>query len=92
MFSVCTIDAGVYHDHACIIKAGEHPFIVADSYVLYAKPMAAHHDGLKKKTDGWVYYEKAPVSADLLVRIVDGADKSRHTPRWAKVSMRNAKG
>lgn len=92
LFSVCTIVEGVYHDPACVVRAGEHPFIGTDSYVLYARPMVAHYESLKKLTDGWVYYERPPVSAELLARVVEGSQKSKHIPRWAKISLRNSLG
>jgi hypothetical protein len=84
LFSFCRIIAGVFHDPACVAKAGEHEFLAADSYVFYQKPEQLRHDAMIKCVGGWTYKPKADLSAALFERVCAGVTASRFTPRWAK--------
>jgi hypothetical protein len=46
--SASTIRAGIAYDATCEIAPGEHPFIQAASYILYARPAKLRHEGIIK--------------------------------------------
>ena len=84
LFSICTIRPPAFHDPSCILAAGDHEFIKADSYVLYAKPAQLNHHSIIKCVAGWTYLVKEDVSEEVFKKVCDGILGSIHTPRWAK--------
>lgn len=79
-----SIKAGCTFDDACILKAGEHPFITHDSYVEYrfARWDTAEHIG--DLVQSGVFSKKEPCSPDLLQKVVNGALRSRRISREFK--------
>lgn len=72
------------YDDACIIQAGEHPFIQHKSYISYRNARidsVAHIENLLEKG---VFIEKEPCSQKLLEKILQGALKSKRIPREFK--------
>lgn len=84
LLSVSTIQAGIHHDPACMIKAGEHPFITHDSYVVYRRARTTSATLITKCVDGWLYIKKEPVSQALLQRMCAGIMASNFTPFFAQ--------
>lgn len=72
-----SIKRNVFHDPACLVAPGEHPFITVNSFVEYrlARTIDAAH--IAKCVDGWVYTAREPVSPALLQRICDGVEVTR---------------
>lgn len=90
LVSISTIRPNVFHDPACVIKAGEHPFIKDDSFAVYRlaqTPTAAH---ITKCVDGWVYMKKESVSDALLQRMCEGVEKSQFAPARIQTYYRGA--
>jgi hypothetical protein len=81
LVSVSSIKPNVFHDPACLISAGEHPFITVASFVEYrlARTIDAAH--IVKCVDGWLYTPREPVSPPLLQRMCDGVELSRFVPK-----------
>lgn len=71
-------------DSACIIEAGEHPFIQHQSYVFYEKIQIIDHEHVCTCVRTGVYRPAQKVSVELLERIVTGIQASSFTPRKFK--------
>lgn len=84
MVSVTTVKPEYPHDPACVIRAGEHPFIVHDSYVYYRDPRVESVDHVEKMVLTSVWQERDPCSAELLQRIRAGLLSSTRVPRHIK--------
>lgn len=67
-------------DTTCIVRAGEHPFVRQDSFVLYRAAQLYMTSHLAKMVDGWVYRPGAPASEALTQRILEGFTLSPFTP------------
>lgn len=88
LVSISTVRANRPHDATCLIENGEHDFVQAQSYVLYAMPRQLPHIGIVKCVAGSLYFPKTDCSANLLQKICDGVSVSPMTPRWAKEYFR----
>lgn len=84
MVSVTTIRPDFPHDSACVIRAGEHPFVTHDSYVYYRDPRIESVEHVQAMVDQAVWQSKDPCSADLLRRIKAGLLSSARVPRYVK--------
>lgn len=75
---------GRFVDSACLLSAGEHPFIVQDSYVLYRSAIIQPGTRLSNMVDGWVYRVGQPATEDLTDKILAGFGVSKFTPKFIK--------
>lgn len=71
-------------DPACIIEAGEHPFIQHQSFVLYERIQIMDHQHVCHCVNTGVYRPATKVSVELLDRIICGIQDSSFTPRKFK--------
>lgn len=79
---LCTI-RGVQYDNSCVLKIGEHPFAVADSYIAYRHTRSDPVEHVVARLDEGVFISKEPVSKELLRRIKAGL-LLKTTPRYIK--------
>lgn len=84
MVSVTSIKQDFPYDPACVIKAGEHPFIAHDSYVYYRDPRIEPLVHVQTMVDSAVWQCKEPCSPELLARIRKGLLESTRVPRHIK--------
>jgi hypothetical protein len=84
LVGVTTLYPDAPHDPACIMAAGEHRFIVHDSYALYRMAQIQPAERLSKMVDGWLYSEHDTLSDELLTKLIDGVAASRFVPRYVK--------
>lgn len=84
MVSATTMRDGVPHDPACVLEAGDHPFIQHRSYLAYRYMRLDASTHVEKMVSGAVWKPHDPCAADLLQRIVAGVCQSRLTPRECK--------
>jgi hypothetical protein len=88
-----TVIPGTFHDPACEIKAGEHPFCTKDlSFVNYRRADTIRAEKLIRMVDGWTYRPREALSADLLKRMQAGILTSKFTPRRVKDYYRKVIG
>lgn len=66
---VCLLSWQEYHDQACILHPGDHPFVKHDTCVNYPSATLAHRTKLESLLKAGNLKAKAPVSAELLGRI-----------------------
>ncbi len=81
--NVTTIKSAPY-DNTCVLKAGCHPFITHDSYVLYSHARIDSEGHLKTQVDAGYMIPKEPIDEGLLKVIIQGLKDSRHTKRFLK--------
>ncbi|WP_235033830.1 hypothetical protein [Pantoea sp. 18069] len=84
MVSVTSVKPEFPHDAACVIMAGEHPFITHDSYVYYRDPRIESVDHVQKMVDQAVWQARESCSPELLARIRQGLKTSSRVPRYVK--------
>ncbi len=73
-------------DQTCVIRVGEHPYVVRDSVIAYrfGELLTPHHIA---RLQLLAPKEHGPVSPQLLLRIQEGAIKSDQTPAYLKKIM-----
>lgn len=81
LIGISTIRPGIYHDPACVLAAGSHPFITAPSYVeyRYARRDSARHIG--NCVDRGLFVLREPLEAGALRLICDGVEVTAHISR-----------
>lgn len=67
------------YDLTCILQAGDHPFIKHSSYVNYRMLECELFSVVQKRVESGEYPLQAPISKDLLYRIVAGIFESDNT-------------
>ncbi len=75
-----SIHEGVFHDVACVVNAGEYPFIKHPSYIEYRRAETVKASHLIKCN----FTQKEDVSDELYTRICNGLISSIHTPKRIK--------
>jgi hypothetical protein len=81
---VCLLSWRPYHDQACVLHAGEHPFIKHDTCVNYPGALFASREILEARVAEGKIKLKAPISADLLKKIRDSAGDSDMPGKYLK--------
>lgn len=76
---VSSIRDDQYHDPACKVYAGDHPFISRPSYVRYAFARTVSGSRLREALGDGYFKQLEPCSADLFDRICHGVVTSKHT-------------
>jgi hypothetical protein len=73
-------------DQTCVVKVGEHPYLVRDSVIAYkyGELLTPRHIA---RLQLLAPKEYGPVSPELLLRIQEGAVKSDQTPAYLKKIM-----
>lgn len=82
LLNVSTIREGSFHDPACIVNVGDHPFITSQSYVVYRSGQIQKAERLTLMVDGWVYKKHQPACDALVKKMLDGVTVSRFTPKF----------
>lgn len=68
------------HDPACILYAGDHPFVKHDSYVLYQKARLEDADKVLRGVKNGQFVAQNPMDGAVFARICKGLEDSRLTP------------
>ena len=84
-----SIKPGRKIDNTCIIKAGEHPFVTHDSYVLYRSAQLQPAQRIGRMVDGWMYKTHQPATPQLTDRILSGFETSPFTPRFIEKHLKD---
>ncbi len=84
MACVVSMKPGLIHDDACLLHAGDHPFIKHDSFIDYrfTRLEAAAH--VEDRVADGTFVAMDDCSPELVRRIISGALKSRRLPREYK--------
>lgn len=81
--SFCTVKKNLQHDTTCLVKAGEHPFVHAESFVSYSHLRSDSVEHILARLDDGLFSVKSAVSTTLLARIKEGLTSGR-VPRYIK--------
>lgn len=76
-------------DNSCIIRAGEHEFVVCDSIVLYGRCKLFDIGRLEADLRRGSVSQLSPASDALFSRIVAGLRSSPFSPGWARKKFGN---
>ena len=79
LVSISTLRPNLPHDTACKLYKGDHPFIKADSFVLYRLARIETTDKLIKGVGEGVFYHKETLSEEIFTRVAHGLTESRFT-------------
>jgi hypothetical protein len=90
MACVTSVQAHLKHDDACLLSAGEHPFVVHDSYVDYRFTRLEVAETVATGVAMGTFIQKEDCSPELLKKIVTGALNSRRISREHKQILENA--
>jgi hypothetical protein len=78
--SITTLDRAKFVDSACIVNAGDHPFISHESFAHYQRMRELELSTLA----ACVTSGRPPCSQDLLTRLIEGLHRSQFTRRGFK--------
>lgn len=67
-------------DMTCVLRPGEHPFLINDSFVYFRKASLMQASSLEHYVHQDVYKEQPSVDLAIVKRIVANFDVSDHTP------------
>jgi hypothetical protein len=81
MACTSSIKAGVLHETACEVKAGEHPFIEHDSFIDYRFTRIEPVELVEANVRSGFFVAKEPCSPELLQKIIRGALVSKRINR-----------
>jgi len=80
MVSLSTVRPGMPHDPACILYAGDHPFVKHESYVLYQKARLEDADKVLRGVKNGQFVAQNPMDGAVFAGICKGLEDSRLTP------------
>lgn len=78
MVSLSSIKSGLHHDPACILYAGDHPFIKKTSFVVYGKARLEIVDKVLNGVKRGLLVPQEPMDGAVFARICKGLEESRH--------------
>lgn len=71
-------ESGPYDD-SCVLQAGEHDFVRHTSYLVYSRSVLWRCPTIIDKVESGEYRQRADVSDDVMLRVMDGFTASDHT-------------
>jgi hypothetical protein len=86
-----TLREGSQYDPACIIEAGEHPFIRRRSYIAFRYVQILPASDVEARA-GTLWTPHQDCDKALLARIISGILQSRHTKNYVKHALRSQHG
>ena len=78
-------------DNSCVLNDGDHPFISRKSCVSYENAKLKLVSRIKALVDDGTITPHDPVDRDTMLRILDGAEKSRRLPLGCGEVLRQQK-
>lgn len=90
MVSFTSVKQGVPPDDACLVSAGEHPFITRESFVYYREPRMYPVADVQDRVNRQVWRPEEPCSQALLAKVMQGFWRSDRLPRGFKRMLENA--
>jgi hypothetical protein len=84
---VVSIRPGVQYEDACVLEPGDHPFIKHPSYVDYRFTRFEPAEDVEARVAESVFVSKEDCSAELLLKIANGALRSKRISRGLKAIL-----
>ena len=79
LVGVTTVHAGIPHDRACELHAGDHPFIKHKSFVYYAEARIEISQKLVDGVKRGIFSPQGMLAEDIFARVCHGLTLSRST-------------
>lgn len=79
LVSICSVQEQCFHDSACYLYPGDHPFINRKSYVAYNLARIEAADKLTRGVKAGLFVQQEIVADEVFARICHGLSQSRHT-------------
>jgi len=76
---ITSIKEGRIYDQACVLKSGDHPFIIRPSYLLYRMAETVKTQHISKMIKSRYYLKKEDFEAPVFQRIANGIYTSDET-------------
>lgn len=83
--SISTVRDGGRHDQTCLLYPGDHPFIQAPSYVMYAMCRLEPEKKLRNGVDKGIFVPRDPMDSGIFARICNGVLDSGFTSQEFKL-------
>lgn len=84
MASISTVRERVYHDPACLLYAGDHPFVKQTSYVKYSTCRLEESAKLIRAVNEGIFRQHEMMDGAIVARMIRACLSSRHTPKEIK--------
>ena len=79
LVGVSSVRQGLYHDPACLLYPGDHPFLVRQSFVNYRMARIEDAQKLINGVKKGVFSAKDILAGEIFARVCHGLTESRHT-------------
>lgn len=79
---VPVVSRHAYSDQSCVLQPADHEFLTHESCVDYSFARKCVKTALEEKISDGVYTAKAPVTALVMKRVLEGLLKSDETAPW----------
>ena len=84
LVSLSTVRENAYHDPACLLYAGDHPFVKQTSYVKYSTCRLEEAAKLVRAVESGIFRQHDMMDGAVVARIIRACLSSRHTPKEIK--------
>ncbi len=74
--NVSSVTPGVPHEKACLLSAGDHPFIKYPSFVMYSRADIFGAVAIARSIDDGTFAPHEPVTEELFSRVLTGFEVS----------------
>lgn len=78
--SLSTVRPGIPYDDACVLHAGNHPFVKHDSYVVYQRARLEDADKILRGVKNSQLVSQEPINEAVFIKICKGIENSSLTP------------
>ena len=79
--NISSVKEDLTYDSTCVLHAGEHPFVVHDSYVVYAKAVVWKLENIEKRIESGEVVPKSSLAEPFISNIISGFFKSPFVAR-----------
>jgi hypothetical protein len=84
LISISSVEPGEYHDPACFLRAGDHPFVKHLSFAVYSKAVIISHDEIIKRVGEFAFLIKEDASDEFVEKIRAGIAVSKRSTKKIK--------
>ena len=84
LMSITSVEPGEYYDPACLLRAGDHPFIKHLSFVMYSKAVIIPHDDIVKQVRDFGFLIKEDATNEFVEKIRAGIAASKRVAKKIK--------
>lgn len=84
LVSLSTVRPNSYHDSACLLYAGDHPFVKQTSYIKYSTCRLEESAKLVRAVEAGIFRQHDMMDGAIVARIILACLSSKHTPKEIK--------